>query len=118
MKCLGLGWWNGASIWRALTRPPFNVIAPEMIVSWRFLLPPLGIVILLLETGYPFFIWHRKTRMPWLLCVCAMHIGIGLSMGLYLFSFVMIVLNVAAFGADLISHLSLRRASASILARN
>jgi hypothetical protein len=31
-----------------------------------------------------------------------MHIGIGLSMGMYLFSLIMIVLNLAAFGPGLI----------------
>lgn len=25
-KCLGTGWWNGASMWRALTRSPFNLL--------------------------------------------------------------------------------------------
>jgi hypothetical protein len=42
-------------------------------------------------------IWSRRTRLPWLLAVCAMHIGIAVAMGMYLFGFVMIVLNVAAF---------------------
>ena len=31
--------------------------------------------------------------------MCAMHVGIGLAMGMYLFAFVMIVLNLAAFGS-------------------
>jgi hypothetical protein len=101
-KCLGSGWWNGSSVWRALIRPPFNVIDPEILVSWRYLFPVTGIFICLLEVGYPFFIWHRKTRKIWLIGICAMHFGIGLSMGMYLFAFVMIVLNVAAFGAALI----------------
>jgi hypothetical protein len=55
-----------------------------------------------LEIGYPFFIWHEKTRKIWLIGICAMHVGIGLAMGMYLFAFVMIVLNVAAFGTGLI----------------
>jgi hypothetical protein len=31
-----------------------------------------------------------------------MHVGIGLTMGMYLFAFIMIILNLAAFGPDLI----------------
>ena len=27
-KCLGPGWWNGSSVWRALIRPPFNIVDP------------------------------------------------------------------------------------------
>ena len=98
-KCLGAGWWNGLSIWRALTRPPFNVIPPDTLVSWQAFLPVAGIAICIIETGYAFFIWPKRTRLVWLTCIIGMHIGIALTMGLYLFSFIMIVLNVAAFGA-------------------
>jgi hypothetical protein len=97
-KCLGSGWWNGANIWRALTRPPFNIIPPEILVSWKYFLPVLGISICLIETGYPVFIWLKKTRVIWLICVLGMHIAIGLTMGMYLFALIMIILNAAAFG--------------------
>jgi len=96
-KALGAGWWNGANIWRALTRPPFNVIPPELIVTWRHLLPVLGIAIWIIELCYPVFIWPKKTRLLWLTLACAMHVAIGLTMGMYLFALIMIVLNVAAF---------------------
>ncbi len=97
-KCLGSGWWNGSSVWRALIRPPFNVIDPEILVRWKYLLPVAGILIWVLEFAYPFLIWSTRTRKIWLLGVCAMHVAIGVTMGMYLFSLVMIVLNVAAFG--------------------
>ncbi len=101
-KCLGSGWWDGSNVWRALIRPPFNVIDPEILVRWRYLFPVAGIFVWLLEIGYPFFIWHSKTRKIWLIGICAMHAGIGLTMGMYLFAFIMIVLNVAAFGPGLV----------------
>ncbi len=101
-KCLGTGWWNGSSVWRALIRPPFNIIDPERLVRWKSLFPVAGIFICLLEIGYPFFIWNSKTRMIWLICICGMHLGIGLMMGMYLFALIMIVLNVAAFGPGLL----------------
>jgi hypothetical protein len=101
-KCLGSGWWNGASIWRALTRPPFNVVPAEILVSWRYFFPAAGILVCLFEIGYAFFIWPRKTRFFWLAGMVSVHIGIALTMGMYLFSFIMIVLNIAAFGAGLI----------------
>jgi hypothetical protein len=101
-KCLGSGWWDGSNIWRALIRPPFNVIDPEILVGWKYLFPVAGICICLLEIGYPFFIWNRKTRKIWLIGICAMHAGIGLTMGMYLFAFIMIILNLAAFGPGLI----------------
>ena len=100
-KCLGIGWWDGSNVWRALIRPPFNIIDPEILVRWKYLFPLAGIFICLLEIGYPFFIWNSQTRKIWLICICAMHVGIGITMGMYLFAFVMIVLNVAAFGPRL-----------------
>lgn len=102
-KCLGSGWWDGSSVWRALIRPPFNIVDPELLVRWKYLLPVAGICIWALEIGYPFFIWSSRTRMFWLICICALHAGIGLTMGMYLFALVMIILNVAAFAPDLIS---------------
>ena len=63
-----------------------------------FLQPVVGIVICLLEIGYPFLIWNNKTRKIWLIGICVMHVGIDLTMGMDLFAFIMIVLNVAAFG--------------------
>jgi hypothetical protein len=101
-KCLGDGWWDGSNVWRALIRPPFNVIDPEILVRWKYLFPVAGIFICLLEIGYPFLIWNRKTRKIWLIDICIMHAGIGLTMGMYLFAFIMIILNVAAFGPGLI----------------
>jgi uncharacterized membrane protein YphA (DoxX/SURF4 family) len=101
-KCLGRGWWDGSNIWRALIRPPFDVLSPELLVKWKYLFPALGIGVWVIELGYPFFIWSKRTRLVWLICVLTMHVGIGLFMGMYLFASIMIVLNLAAFGPGLI----------------
>lgn len=97
-KILGSGWWDGSNLWRSLTRPPFNLISPDILLRFKYALPVLGISICLIEVGYPVFVWIKKTRFVWVACIVAMHIGIGLMMGMYLFAMVMIVLNVAAFG--------------------
>ena len=102
-KCLGSGWWDGSNIWRSLIRPPFNVIDPEILVRWNYLFPVAGIFICLLEIGYPFFIWNEKTRKVWLICICGMHFAIGVTMGMYLFALIMIILNIAAFGPGLVA---------------
>jgi len=100
-KCLGSGWWDGSNLWRALIRPPFNVIAPEILIRLKYLFPVAGIVICLLEISYPVFIWNRRTRGIWLMFICVMHLAIGLTMGMYLFAFIMIDLIIAAFGPEL-----------------
>lgn len=111
-KCLGNGWWNGSNLWHSLIRPPFNLISPEILVRFKYVLPVLGISVCLLEVSYPIFIWIKKTRLVWLICILVMHAAIGLMMGLYLFALVMIVMNVAAFGvAD--ANMSARATSTS-----
>ena len=97
-KSLGSGWWNGTSMWRALTRPSFSIIPAELLFRWQWTLVLLGIVTCVLEVGFPFFIWPRKTRLIWLAAILGMHLAIGVTMGLYLFALIMIVLNLAAFG--------------------
>lgn len=101
-KCAGPGWWDGTSIWRALLRPPFNLLPPEALLTAKNLFPVLGISVCLLETGYPLFIWLRKTRAYWFGAIVMMHLAIGLAMGLYGFALVMITLNLSAFGPDFI----------------
>lgn len=97
-KCLGNGWWDGTNLWRSLSQPPFTVVPPEVLIRFKYALPVLGISICLLEVSYPIFIWIKKTRLIWLVCILAMHAAIGLLMGLYLFALIMIVMNLAAFG--------------------
>jgi hypothetical protein len=101
-KLVGVGWWNGTSLWRALTRPPFNVVPPDVLIAGKNIFPVLGILVCVAETGYPFFIWPRKSRPAWLAFIIAMHVAIGIAMGMYLFALIMVVLNVAAFGPGLI----------------
>lgn len=99
-KCAGPDWWNGTSLWRALTRAPFDVVSPDVLIRLGFLLPVAGILVCVMEATYPVFIWPRKTRLIWLLGVLGLHAGIGLTMGMYLFACIMIVLNMAAFGPE------------------
>jgi len=96
-KLAGIGWWNGTSLWRALTVPPFHFVNPELVVRSKMFLPAAGLAICALELFYPIFIWLRPTRTFWLVSICTMHLMIGLTMGMFLFAFIMIVLNLAAF---------------------
>jgi len=100
-KLLGSGWWNGESLWRALTRPPFDMVPSEVLIYGKYLFIPLGLGICLLETSYPIFIWPHRTRRIWLVGIITMHGAIAVLMGLYLFGFIMAVLNIAAFGTHL-----------------
>ena len=113
MKSFGSGWWDGLNMWRALTREPFNQLPPDLVANFAGALPLLGIAIWVIELGYPIFIWPRRTRTVWLGLTCGMHLAIGAAMGMHLFAFVMIVLNVAAFGTPMIAQRSPEREPAS-----
>jgi hypothetical protein len=105
------------SVWKALTRPPFDLIAPDILIRFAPLFPIAGIAVLLMESGYPVFIWPPRTRPFWLGAILLMHLSIALTMGLYLFALIMIVLNVAAFGPGLFSNrapVSVRPATVSL----
>jgi Vitamin K-dependent gamma-carboxylase len=114
-KCLGAGWWTGDSIWRALTRPPFDLIANQTLIHWKPVLLALGIAVCLLETTFPIFIWPKSTRALCLVAIIGMHVGIGVTMGLYLFSLVMIVLDLAAFGPGTFQWSFHRQSSAGVM---
>jgi HTTM domain len=101
-KSVGVGWWNGTSLWRALTLPQLNVVPPDLLIVGKNILPALGILVCVAETGYPFFIWPRKSRPVWFASIIGMHVTIGIAMGMYLFALIMVVLNTAAFGPGLI----------------
>ena len=103
-KGLGIGWWNGDSMWRSLSRPPFDLISPDALIRFASLLAPIGILVCLLELGYPAFIWWKQTRFFWLLAIVLMHLSTGVTMGLQLFALIMIVLNLAAFGPEYLLH--------------
>src|SRR5262249_12936511 len=101
-KSAGVGWWNGTSLWRGLTRPPFNVIPMGVLIDSKNILSALGTLVCIAEVGYPFFILAKKSRRVLVGFIIGMHLFIGIAMGMYLFALIMIVLNMAAFGAGLI----------------
>src|SRR4029077_15654847 len=79
-KFLGSGWWNGSNLWRSLIRPPFNLISPDILVRLKYAVPCLVISTRRIEIGYPVFIWIKKPRFFWLVCIFTMHAAIGLMM--------------------------------------
>ena len=96
-KAMGLDWWTGESIWRALSRQPFNMYDFTWMSEYHFVPITMGISVVILETFYPLFTNFAKSRPYWVALILLMHLGIGIFMGLYLFASTMIVLNITAF---------------------
>jgi hypothetical protein len=100
-KMQGIQWWNGEAIWRAMMQPQFSVFDVSWLANWPWLAMVICWGTLLIEFGYPFLIWHPKTRPFWVAATLMLHLGIGLFMGLWLFALIMMVLTFTAFGHQL-----------------
>jgi hypothetical protein len=90
-------WFNGEAIWVSIMQAeigPFDY-------SWLAWVPWVPMLMcwgtLILEMGYPIFVWPRVTRKIWVLGIIGMHLGIGLTLWLWSFAMMLIVFNSAAF---------------------
>lgn len=106
-KMLGVHWWTGEGIWRAISLPGFNNFNTTWMADFPMVLMVMGWGILMTETFYFIFIYIKKTRPFTLLIIMSMHLGIAVTMGLYQFAIIMILFNFTAFGWD-VSKVALR----------
>src|ERR1041385_6594954 len=108
-KLSGEQWRNGEAIWRAIMRPswdPFDLTW----LAFHPWIPLLGCwATLAIEIGYGFLAWPRATRRWIVLATIGMHAGIAVTLGLWSFSALMIVYNVATFGIAADAPLRLER---------
>ena len=96
-KASSAQWWNGEAIWRALMLTGANHIDFAWLYPHRWTLTFLGWSTLLIEGGYAFFIWPSATRYVWASLIVALHLGIGITLGLVNFSLIMVTLTLCAF---------------------
>jgi hypothetical protein len=96
-KASGRAWWNGAAMWEALTMPDFRTFDFSWLARHQWLAVLAGWTVLLWELGYVALVWPRCTRRLWVPMIVAMHLGIMIFMGLYVFGAIMIVLTISAF---------------------
>lgn len=105
VKAVGQQWWNGEAIWLALTLPDLQVQYFGHILDWGWiahhpwLLEGMSWNVVLVEALYPLAMLSKFRRL-WLFLVVMMHLGIALCLGLWFFSGIMIVLNLAAFSSN------------------
>jgi hypothetical protein len=96
-KAMGRQWWNGEAIWQTLSQPAFRIFDLSSLArhSWIPMLAGWGTLVV--EIGYPFLIWPRRTRKAWCIATIGLHLGVGLFMGLVFFSSLMILLTCCLF---------------------
>jgi hypothetical protein len=105
-KLLGSAWWNGTALWLCMANASF---APMKVGAyydfliflcqhrwlWEIFLTGGVIFTLFTELGFPFLVWQKKLRWVMVSCSVLLHLGIGLVMGLVVFSLFMMVMVVA-----------------------
>jgi hypothetical protein len=97
-KAMGTEWWNGNAIWFSLMEEQFKQFDFSWLASNAWLAQLACWTTVIVEVGYVFMIWSPKTRRYWLPMIISLHLGIAFFMGLHLFAFIMIILNLNAFG--------------------
>jgi hypothetical protein len=99
-KAMGIQWWNGELLWRALNLPLYKQFDMTWLANWPLLLKAGGWSTLVMELGYFIFIWPKSTRRLWILGIMGLHIGIAIFLGLGLFGMVMAILTPALFAVS------------------
>jgi len=96
-KAIGSQWWNGEAIWQTVSQPVFSTFDLCSLARHSWIPMFAGWVTLVVEIGYAFFIWPRRTRKVWCIATIGLHVGTCLFMGLVFFSSVMILLTSCLF---------------------
>ncbi len=91
-KLRGEEWWNGDAIWFLFTTNEYySPLLLDLLARQYWLSNFATYSTLLIELAFPFLIWQRRTR-PYLLAAAIfLHLQFAIFMGLYYFSFVMIM---------------------------
>ena len=94
-KLQGPSWWDGTAIWGAVASYEYQTVDLTFLAHWVWLANLITLITLFWECSYPFLIWPKLTRPIWLAMAVAVHLGIGLAMGMLTFGFVMVVANMS-----------------------
>jgi predicted DCC family thiol-disulfide oxidoreductase YuxK len=91
-KIRGDEWWDGDAIWTLFsTNEYYNGFLLDLFARQYWLVNVLTYLTLLIEIAYPFLIWQRRTRPYLLAAAILLHLQFAVFMGLFYFSFVMVM---------------------------
>jgi predicted DCC family thiol-disulfide oxidoreductase YuxK len=91
-KLRGDDWWDGDALWIVFTTGEhYNQFMLDLLASHYWLTNVGTYATVLIEIAFPFLIWQRRTR-PYLLAAAIfLHVQFAVLMGLFYFSFVMVM---------------------------
>ena len=96
-KAKGSQWWNGEAIWQTVSQPVFSTFDLSALARHPWIPMVAGWGTLVVEVGYAFLVWPRRTRKVWCFATIGLHLSTCLFMGLVFFSSVMILLTSCLF---------------------
>ncbi|HBI46592.1 MAG TPA: hypothetical protein DDY78_27615 [Planctomycetales bacterium] len=105
-KLLGAAWWNGTAMWLTLANynfAPMRVglynellyVLCRNLWLWQICMTGAVVFTLFTEISFTYLVWSRRWRPFMVSCSVLMHLGIGLIMGLSVFSLFMLVMVLA-----------------------
>jgi len=94
-KLLGASWWEGTAIWGAVANGQYRTLDLTWLARHPLVVNALTLGTVFWEVFYPALVWPRLTRRLALGMAVAVHLGIGLSMGMMEFALAMITANLA-----------------------
>jgi predicted DCC family thiol-disulfide oxidoreductase YuxK len=91
-KLRGDDWWDGDAIWIVFTTGDhYNRLVLDLLASHYWLVNLATYGTILIEIAFPFLIWQQRTRPYFLVLAIALHLQFAVLMGLFYFSFVMVM---------------------------
>ncbi len=94
-KMLGASWWEGTALWGAAANVQYRTLDLTGLARHPLVTNALTLGTLFWEVSYPALVWPRLTRRLWIAMAVAVHLGIGLAMGMMEFGLAMITANLA-----------------------
>ena len=112
-KLLGASWWDGTALWGAAANVQYRTLDLTGLARHPLVTNALTLGTLWWEISYPALVWPRLTRRLVLAMAVAVHLGIGLAMGMMEFGLAMITANLAFVPAAALHSLARRFTSRS-----
>lgn len=88
-KLKGSSWWDGTALWTVLGNQQMVVYDLSFLRNFPLLIAVMTFATIVMEIYWPAAMFHPKSRRLWLMIGVSFHVGIGILMGLWPFSLVM-----------------------------
>jgi len=101
-KMRGDEWWDGTALWYGIANLEYQSLDLTWTVHMPWLLALLAHITVFWEAFYCFLIWPRVTRPICLALAVAVHLGIGMCLGMWTFGLAMLIGNLAFVSPEVI----------------